>query len=403
MKKILFIVPEFPSVSETFIVNQITSLIDLGYDISIFSLGKPAEGLIHEKIKQYKLLDKVIYPCFTNRFSNLLSNIFSSNLKYILKSFNINKYGKDAYRLTNFCKIFPFFDKKNDFDIVHIHFGQMLDNYILLKNVGILNNKKAFLTFHGYDLEPKDCLINRDRYKTIKQYNIHVTLNTPYLEEIFNNTLPDYNNYSILPVGLDTLYFKQKEIKRNNNEINIVFCGRFIVLKGVRRLPDIIKEVIESNKHKIVRFHIIGDGDIDLVEEFISKINKYNLSEYIIYYKSQKQEEIIKIYNKSDIFVLPGIYDNGRAETQGLVIQEAQAMELPVVVTDAGGMKYGMVNNKTGFVVDHTSDDEFINKINELIIDSEMRKKIGIEARKYVVENYDNKYLASQLIKIYKK
>lgn len=404
MKKILFIVPEFPSVSQTFILNQITSLIDLGCDITIYSLGKPCEEIVHEKIKHYKLLDKVIYPCFENRFSNLLKNIFSSNLKHILKSLKISKYGKDAYRLTNFCKIQPFFNKQNNFDVIHIHFGQMLENYLLLKDVGLLKTDKVILTFHGYDLEPKDILVNRERYKAIVHNNIHVTLNTPYLEGIFNKSLPYYTNYSILPVGLDTLQFNPKKNNSDDKEINIVFCGRFIVLKGVRRLPDIIKSVVVSNNnHKIVRFHIIGDGDINLVEEFKTKIKEYKISENVEYYGSQSQEEIIKIYNKSDIFIMPGIYDRGRAETQGLVIQEAQAMELPVVVTDAGGMRYGMVNNKTGFVVDHTSDDEFINKINELIKNSEMRKKFGIEARKYVVENFDNKYLASELLKIYNR
>lgn len=403
MKKILFIVPEFPSISETFIVNQITSLIDLGHDIIIFSLGKPEKIIVHDKIIEYKLLDKVIYPNFENRFSKFFKKIFSRHILTTLKSLNIFKFGKDAFRLTNFCKAYPFFYLKDNFDIVHIHFGQMLENYLLLKEIGFIKNQKTFLTFHGYDLEPKDKLFNRIRYKGLLRNDVHITLNTPYLESVFIETFPELNNYSILPVGLDTNYFKPKRESYMNNVTNIVFCGRFIELKGIKRLPNIIKLVLERNTSKNIHFHIIGDGEDELRNEFLSKLNQFNLLENVTYYKSLPQQEIIKIYNKSDIFILPGIYDNGRAETQGLVIQEAQAMELPVVVTDAGGMKYGVINNKTGYVVDYKSDEVFVDKINVLIGDNNKRKVFGANAREFVVKNYDNHVLAATLLKTYNK
>ena len=67
----------------------------------------------------------------------------------------------------------------------------------------------------------------------------------------------------------------------------------------------------------------------------------------------------------SDIFLLPGITEvsTGRAETQGIVILEAQSMELPVLVSDAGGMKYGVNNNHTGYVIAESCINSFVEKI----------------------------------------
>ncbi len=43
--EIAFIVEVFPKLSETFILNQITGLIDLSHDVEIFSMMKPEEKI----------------------------------------------------------------------------------------------------------------------------------------------------------------------------------------------------------------------------------------------------------------------------------------------------------------------------------------------------------------------
>jgi len=48
--KIAFIVSAFPVLSETFILNQITGLIDLGHEVDIFVSGKPNEKKIHSDV-----------------------------------------------------------------------------------------------------------------------------------------------------------------------------------------------------------------------------------------------------------------------------------------------------------------------------------------------------------------
>lgn len=403
MKKILFIIPEFPSVSHTFIFNQIIGLIDLGYKIEIFAQGVN-ENLMHNKVAKYRLDSITMFPTFPNYFTRIVwlfkMLILSKNKKSIIKSINPFKYGLEAFKLTNFCKIKTFLSKKNNYDIVHVHFGQMLENYLLLKDVGLVEPNKVVLTMHGYDLDPNHVEHNRKRYHKLLTEEITVTVNTPYLETILNKTLPTFSNYHILPVGVDTNYFKRFGFK-NYEKINIVFCGRFVKLKGVENLPKIIDNVIRETDRKVY-FHIIGDGDPQLRENFLKEVKPHIQNGQVIYYGSISQEQILEVFNKANIFILPGIYDNGRAEAQGLVIQEAQAMELPVVVTDAGGMKYGLINNKTGFVTNHLDIDQFVKKIIEISSNISDLEQLGINGRNYVVKNYDIKVLTQRLINIYK-
>ena len=107
--------------------------------------------------------------------------------------------------------------------------------------------------------------------------------------------------------------------------------------------------------------------------------------------------------NTSNVFLLPGTTDpdNGRAEAQGLVIQEAQAMELPVVVSDVGGMKYGLLTNESGFVINDGNIDGFVEVIEKLILNPKLKLKMGKAGRLLVEKKYENKILVKKLLTIY--
>ena len=56
--KIAFLLREFPVLSETFILNQITGLLDQGHDVEIYADGPRGEGKVHAAVEQYDLLEK---------------------------------------------------------------------------------------------------------------------------------------------------------------------------------------------------------------------------------------------------------------------------------------------------------------------------------------------------------
>jgi len=59
--KIAFIVYEFPKLSESFIVSQITGLLDLGHDVRIFADHDPQEPEINTDVLKYHLIDRTCY------------------------------------------------------------------------------------------------------------------------------------------------------------------------------------------------------------------------------------------------------------------------------------------------------------------------------------------------------
>ena len=59
--RVSYVVETFPKVSETFIQNQITGLMDRDHEVDIFSLYRSKEEVVHDDVKRYGLLEKTHY------------------------------------------------------------------------------------------------------------------------------------------------------------------------------------------------------------------------------------------------------------------------------------------------------------------------------------------------------
>ncbi len=198
---------------------------------------------------------------------------------------------------------------------------------------------------------------------------------------------------------MDTQFFKRTNPKLDTQFFDLVFCGKLIPLKGADIAIEVVRELHDIG-YKSVRLHVIGDGF--LLEQLKQQVQEYQLEDYVIFYGSLSQEDIKARFEQADVFIMPGRYDSeGRAETQGLVIQEAQAMELPVVVSDVGGMKYGLLLNESGLVIPEGKITAFSKAIESLLYNLELKTSMGIKGRRYVVEHYDTQVLANRLITIY--
>ena len=409
-KNILVVVGLFPKLSETFIVNQITGLIDMGNDVRIYShyRNSKAKSDVHDVIHKYKLMQNVFFGCDYTFKVNKIKRVLEVTKLILLhrkqinwvvffKVFNTFKYGKDALNLSLFYTSFYFLFNKMP-DVIHAHFGPSALVFARLKELDIIPRYVSLIvTFHGYDLEPDRKKYYLNLYKTLFEQTKCFTVNTEYLKDILFKIKPNLKNVKLLPVGPNLNVFNIKHLyeRKSDAVFNIVYCGRLIGLKGGRYLIAIAKKLslAKFNFH----IHIIGDGE--LREELEFHANRLKIKDEITFYGALSQEKVKKIFMICHVFILPGIEDEitKRAETQGLVIQEAQAMGLPVLVSDAGGMKYGMLDNETGYVLPQKDIDAFVAKIRFLIYNEKDRFSMGKRGVKYVKHNFNQNKLTAFL------
>jgi glycosyltransferase involved in cell wall biosynthesis len=94
--------------------------------------------------------------------------------------------------------------------------------------------------------------------------------------------------------------------------------------------------------------------------------------------------ELYRYYSAADLFVFPGI-----GESLGMVFLEAQACGLPVVAFDNAGVPEAVLDGKTGILVPMYALELFVDAVQQLLTDKNLRLKMGLAAKSYVREFHD--------------
>lgn len=100
-----------------------------------------------------------------------------------------------------------------------------------------------------------------------------------------------------------------------------------------------------------------------------------------------------KYLSAMDIFIFPSY-----REGFGNVVVEAEAMGVPVVVSDIPGPQNGMVEGVTGYKVPAREVEQLVEKTSQLIENPSLRKQFGEAGAKFAVENFNSKVLIKKII-----
>jgi glycosyltransferase involved in cell wall biosynthesis len=184
------------------------------------------------------------------------------------------------------------------------------------------------------------------------------------------------------------------------NDPTILFVGRLAWVKGadtlVRAMPIILKEVPNA---KLV---LLGKGDQEeMIKHLISHLGIQNSVKQC--FELVDEKERLLYYAACDIAVFPSKY-----EPFGIVCTEAMSMEKPVIVGAKGisGFKEQIVPSGPDRCGSHVNPDDphDIAEFTIELLESEvLRKELGRNARKRVIEKYTLDKIAGETLEIYKK
>lgn len=255
--------------------------------------------------------------------SLLVSNLnFKRGLKYYFnRVFNFEK--------NNLNSILNSFIKKNineivEADLIHAHWGYP-NGYIAYE----LSKKYSipyFLTFHGSEInnaKEKEVLFLLEAMENAEKcffVSKQLLINAKALGYSGKNAAITYNG-----VDIDRFKIPDKSLQQNKK---VGYIGALKPIKGADLLPYIYQEIARKSEEH-VDFVIVGDGP--LKEEIQTKVEASNLPVQLT--GQIDFEEVPKILEGIDVLVVPS-----RNEGLGMVILEANAMGIPVVGTNVGGI-----------------------------------------------------------------
>jgi glycosyltransferase involved in cell wall biosynthesis len=173
---------------------------------------------------------------------------------------------------------------------------------------------------------------------------------------------------------------KRTELGIPPSKIVVGNVSRFAKGKGQMEFLD--AAAIVAKNFPDVFFLLVGDGE--MMEDLQMKTIQLNLTD-LVHFTGWRSDvpEIIEII---DIFVhCPTTWLEGL----GIANLEALAMSKPAIVSDNGGLPDVVIDGSNGFVVPVGNIHKLAESISKLVLDGELRRKFGTNAKKRVESNFN--------------
>jgi colanic acid/amylovoran biosynthesis glycosyltransferase len=403
--KIAFMVGNFPALSETFILNQITGLIDRGHEVDIYAKKPRNDPSVHSDVTKYYLLERTYYldPPSNEIYRvikalGLLTKNFSKKSAALPRILDLTGPHKYTASIQTFYQAVPFLNKEK-YDIIQCHFGIIGMIGARLKAMGVLEGK-VITAFHGLDLS----MTTNQAIKWYKELfevgDLFLPISETWKKKLISLGCDEQKILvHRMGVDLDKFNFRDRHpIERQ--KIKLLTVARLIEKKGVEYGIRAVAKILKEGKN--VEYNIIGDGD--LREELEQLIRELNASDNIKILGWREQKGVISLMEESDLFLAPSVTaKNGDSEGIPVVLMEALAMGLPVLSTLHSGIPELVEDGKTGFLVPERDVDALAAKLRFVIENPKIWRCITENGRKFVEQNYEINKLNDRLVEIYQQ
>lgn len=269
----------------------------------------------------------------------------------------------------------------NDYDILHLHAFSpgLLTPFVKL----FRPSKKIVFTVHGKGVKVVGFNTSASILEDLVIYKMSYDAEITVAKSTLTKKTSAKKNV-VIPNGVDIDKYKNA-IRKRDQVKNILYVGRLSFEKGV----DILIEAFKDLSDKSLNLVIVGTG----VEE--SKLKKLAKGVNAVVFKGRLEgENLVKEFKKADLLILPS-----RTEGHPLVLFEAWAAKLPVLVTRVGDNEEYIKDGVNGFLCDPSVKSLKI-KLEQVIRNKELDK---VAEKGYQdVSRYSWKDVAEKTNKVYK-
>lgn len=401
--RIAMVVPRFPVVSETFILHQITGLLDLGHDVRIVSLGRPRDQPVHPEVEEYDLLSRTHYIRGGSTRLGMVAGaapglfkLFAGHGWRALKALALmrRKFGlPHPYDLTATPQIAA---SIADADIVHCHFG-----YCAAAAAPALTlvRQPVLTSFYGRDASAYPRAYGTGRYNVVFSQAECITAISEFTATQLVRLGAPPDKILVHPVSSTISDIPLRERREAQDQPTaLLSIARLAPKKGLEYAIRAVS--ILARWGYDVELIIAGEGS--LRDELARLADDLDVRERVKLVGACNRDEVIRLLEAAHLFVLPSVTaPDGDTEGMPIALREAQAAGLPVVTTEHAGNPEAIVPGESGFLVPERDVDALAERLAYLIDNPDLWPEMGRKGREFVEANFDIEKLNRRLVRIY--
>ena len=417
--KIAVLLFHFPVLSETFILNQVTGLIDRGHDVRIFCRTPGNDQIEHGDVKKYNLKARTIYfGSERDRAPNnkllrvakavtVLLRHLNKNPVPLLRSLNFLRFGKKALSFRLFYLVLPFLENNiHEYDVVLCHFFPNGDLAAMLKGFGAVRGKVVTITHGeaGYTGKRKQVTL---RYFKHNDYETLLRLGDLFLP------MSEYEKQSLIDLGCDpekiVVHKMGVDLKKfsfrspqmaENGSIRLLSVGRLVEKKGFEYAIQAVGAVSEN--HPDIEYKIAGDGPLQ--KDLQELIDRLRIDDKVKLLGALPQEKIVDLIGIAHLFLAPSAHSSdGDQEGIPVVLMEAMSRGLPVISTYHAGIPELIKDGISGLLVPERDTKVLTEKLEYLIEHPELWPGMAAAAKEHIHTHHSIDALSDTLAQLFER
>ena len=382
-----YIVSQYPMLSMIFIIREVLQLRALGFKIDVASINatdRDAKGLTDYEADESAMTYYIKPHGVAGATKAHLLTLFRQPRSYLqgwlqvfkLSKLDLTQFFYNLMYLSEALMVGVWMQEKGQ-QHLHAHLGSQAATVALYV-------KKVFgmgfsITVHG----PDEFYNAPGQYLTEKVIAADFICCISHFARSQLMKLSPYEHWHKLEVarlGVDSSIFSPRPFNPSPETFEIICVGRLAPAKGQHILVEALHALAQRDYK--VRLRIVGDGpDRESLEK---QVRQLGITDQVIFEGAVNQDRIRELYVSADIFSIPSF-----AEGIPIVLMEAMAMEIPCVTTRITGIPELIRNGEDGLLVAPSDAQGLADALERLMTDKQLRKTLGKNGRKRVMDKYD--------------
>lgn len=388
IKKICYILNNFPQPSETFVSDEAASFIDIGITPFILAINKGDFDLIQPSAR--KLLDSnlvtFIYSCTKIQSLCSVFRLFFKRPKMVFYCLLKSLRSQDRWL---YFQAAPYAALllRNKVDFLHAHFADVNLNWA--KVLSDWTDIPFGVTTHRYDLLNDPISIDKAR-RLFMQSHLLVTISEWNKHFMLQKYGIDSDKIRVIHCGVDVDRFKPLDPIKIQGKSRLLNVGRLVPAKG----QDILLHALAKVRAECVEFDmvIIGSGDIE--DKLMRLSRELQLDDSVKFVGAQSQSYVVNSLKNADIFVLSSI-----SEGLPIVCMEAMSSGVLMIATRINGVPELVQDGVNGFLVEPEDVNGLADAIIWAIRNWEPVGNIRTAAREKIVNDFNREKCTLKLLR----
>jgi colanic acid/amylovoran biosynthesis glycosyltransferase len=394
--RIAVVVGSFPKLSETWILAQVTGLLERGHEIDIYARRRPEEGAVHPAVLRYGLQARTTYFDLPDRRFPRLTRGIGALGRMLLRhpmraarAVNPLRYRSAYAMLNNLVFVEPFL--RTSYDAVLCHFGGNGADFIVVKDA--MPEVRYVTMFHGDDYLIPDELGPR-AFAALRSLGDAFLVATDCFgrDRLRRHGFEDARIVTLrLAIAAKEVPFRERS--REGPPVRVLSVGRLVEKKGLESGIRAMAALRRARPDIELEYVIVGDGP--LREPLQELVVRQRLRETVRFLGALPGPEVMQQMQQADVYYLPSLM-----EQAGYVLLEAQASGLPVVATRVGGVSEMVREGRSAVLIPPADTEAAVAAFASLLDHPEQWGAMSRAGREYVEEEFDGDRLAAALEKV---